>query len=299
MIRGPVCGGSAGGLISSSLSEQSMEGLPTTIVVPCYNEAIRLDSTSFLRFAGTAEDVRFIMVNDGSTDATGSVLARMCETSPHRFEQVDLAENSGKGEAVRQGMQRALAGRPACIGFWDADLATPLEAIARFRRVLAEHDEIDVVLGSRIPLLGRSIQRHPMRAVLGRTFARAASLILGLGMYDTQCGAKLFRASHELWTVLFHPFLSRWVFDVELMARLAAVRGGPAALRRSVYELPLDRWREQPGSKLRARHFAIAGLDLLRIRWNYSGARAQQYVASLPPLPTPDREELDVSIRAA
>jgi len=276
-----------------------MEGLPTTIVVPCYNEAIRLDSTSFLRFAGTAEDVRFIMVNDGSTDATGSVLARMCETSPHRFEQVDLAQNSGKGEAVRQGMQRAMAGRPACIGFWDADLATPLEAIARFRRVLAEHDEIDVVLGSRIPLLGRSIQRHPMRSVLGRTFARAASLILGLGMYDTQCGAKLFRASHELWAVLFHPFLSRWVFDVELMARLAAVRGGPAVLRRSVYELPLDRWREQPGSKLRARHFAIAGLDLLRIRWNYSGARAQQYVASLPPLPTPDREELDVSIRAA
>ncbi len=299
MIRGPVCGGSAGGLFSSSPSEPSMEGLPTTIVVPCYNEAIRLDSTSFLRFAGTAEDVRFIMVNDGSTDATGSVLARMCETSPHRFEQVDLAQNSGKGEAVRQGMQRAMAGRPACIGFWDADLATPLEAIARFRRVLAEHDEIDVVLGSRIPLLGRSIQRHPMRSVLGRTFARAASLILGLGMYDTQCGAKLFRASHELWAVLFHPFLSRWVFDVELMARLAAVRGGPAVLRRSVYELPLDRWREQPGSKLRARHFAIAGLDLLRIRWNYSGARAQQYVASLPPLPTPDREELDVSIRAA
>ncbi len=280
-------------------SEKSMEGLPTTIVVPCYNEAIRLDGATFLRFANKTPDVKFVMVNDGSTDATASVLARLCATNPQRFEQIDLARNSGKAEAVRRGMQQALAGQPACVGFWDADLATPLEAIAGFRQVLAERDEIDVVLGSRIPLLGRSIQRHPMRAVLGRMFARVASFVLGLGLYDTQCGAKLFRASRELSGVLLHPFLSRWIFDVELMARLAAVRGTPAELRHSVYELPLDRWREQPGSKLRARHFAIAAVDLLRIHWNYSGARALRYAASLPPLPVPDLEELDVSTRAA
>lgn len=276
-----------------------MEGSHTAIVVPCYNEAARLDATAYLRFASTAANLRFVMVNDGSTDATGSVLARLCEASPNRFDKVELACNSGKAEAVRQGMRRALADRPALVGFWDADLATPLEATARFRNVLASREEVDVVVGSRIPLLGRSIERHPARAVLGRTFARVASAVLGLRLFDTQCGAKLFRATPELAAVLAHPFLSRWIFDVELFARLATVRGGPRVLRKSVYELPLEAWCEQPGSKLRPRHFALAAFDLLRIHWNYTGARARRYAASLPPMPECEKEEPYVSARAA
>ncbi len=276
-----------------------MEGLFTTIVVPCYNEAARLDVSAFLRFASTTDDVYFVLVDDGSTDATSSVLAKLCAARPDRFEKVELACNCGKAEAVRRGMQRAMVGRPACVGFWDADLATPLEAIPGFRQVLAARNEIDVVLGSRIPLLGRSIQRRPARAVLGRAFARVASGVLGLGLYDTQCGAKLFRASHEIAAVLAHPFLARWIFDVELFARLAAVRGSSAALRPSMYEMPLDYWCEQPGSKLRGRHFALAVVDLLRIHWNYSGGRARRYAASLPPVPVHERKESHVSARAA
>ncbi len=276
-----------------------MEGSHTAIVVPCYNEADRLDAAAFLRFAGTAQNTRFVLVNDGSTDATGAVLARLCSANPSRFEKVELACNSGKAEAVRQGMRRALADRPALVGFWDADLATPLEAIPQFRDVLASREQVDVVVGSRIPLLGRSIERHPTRAVLGRTFARVASAVLGLRLFDTQCGAKLFRATPEVAAVLAQPFLSRWIFDVELFARLAAVRGGPGALRESVYELPLEAWCEQPGSKLRPRHFALAAFDLLRIHWNYSGARARRYAASLPPMPERERKETYVSARAA
>ncbi len=279
--------------------ESSMEGFSTTIVVPCYNEASRLDVGGFLRFANTAPAVQFIMVNDGSTDATQSILARLCSANPARFEQIDLPHNCGKAEAVRQGLQRALSSRAECVGFWDADLATPLEAIAGFRQVLSTRRDIDIVLGSRIPLLGHNIERHPARALIGRTFARAASAVLGLGVYDTQCGAKLFRASHELAVALARPFLSRWIFDVELIARLATIRATPAALRRSIYELPLDVWREQPGSKLRARHFALAAVELLQIRWSYSGARARRYAASLPPVSIDEGEEPYVSVRAA
>ncbi len=276
-----------------------MEGSHTAIVVPCYNEAARLDAAAYLRFANASANLRFVMVDDGSTDATSSVLARLCEASPNRFEKVELACNSGKAEAVRQGMRRALAGRPALVGFWDADLATPLEEIPRFRDILTGREEVDIVAGSRIPLLGRSIERHPARAVLGRTFARVASAVLGLRLVDTQCGAKLFRATPEVAAVLAQPFLSRWIFDVELFARLAAVHGGPRALRESVYELPLECWREQPGSKLRPRHFALAVLDLFRIYWNYTGAGARRYAASLPPMPIHEREEPYVSVRAA
>lgn len=276
-----------------------MEGSHTAMVVPCYNEAGRLDAAAFLRFAGTARNTRFVLVNDGSTDATGAVLAKLCAANPSRFERVELACNTGKAEAVRQGMRRALADRPALVGFWDADLATPLEAIRQFRDVLASREEVDAVVGSRIPLLGRRIERHPARALLGRTFARVASTVLGLRLFDTQCGAKLFRATPEVAAVLAHPFLSRWIFDVELFARLAAVRGGPGVLRESVYELPLEAWREQPGSKLRPRHFALAVLDLFRICWNYTGARARHYAASLPPMPEREREKSHDSVRAA
>lgn len=277
----------------------STKDLHTAIVVPCYNEAERLDVTAFLRYAHTVNNVHFVLVNDGSTDATSSVLARLCASCPDRFERLELACNSGKAEAVRRGMQQAFSGRPSCVGFWDADLATPLEAIDGFRQILAHREEIDVVLGTRIPLLGRSIQRHPARAVLGRVFARVASGVLGVRLYDTQCGAKLFRVSHELAAVLAQPLLARWIFDVELLARFAAVRGAPRSLQSSIYEMPLDCWLEQPGSKLRARHFALALVDLLRIHWNYSGARTRRYVASLPPLPTDHQEAPHVSNRAA
>jgi glycosyltransferase involved in cell wall biosynthesis len=258
-----------------------------------------LDVAAFLRFTRSAENIRFIMVNDGSTDDTSSVLARLCAACPNRFASVELACNSGKAEAVRVGLQQALADHPAAVGFWDADLAAPLEALVGFRQLLASRGDIDIVVGSRIPLLGRRIRRNPTRAVLGRLFARTASGVLGLRFYDTQCGAKLFRASGELRAVLAAPFLARWIFDVELFARLAAVRGVPGVLRSAIYEMPLDDWREQPGSKLRTRHFALACVDLLRILWSYSGPRARAYAASLTPILTVDREEPHVPIRAA
>jgi hypothetical protein len=123
------------------------------------------------------------------------------------------------------------------------------------------------VLGSRVRLLGRSIERSALRHYLGRVFATGASLTLGLPVYDTQCGAKLFRVTPALARVLERPFLTRWVFDVELLARygqVVSVGSGPAVERR-VYELPLQHWRDVPGSKVRPWDFVRSGLELVRI----------------------------------
>jgi dolichyl-phosphate beta-glucosyltransferase len=168
---------------------------------------------------------------------------------------------------VRTGLLAALGAGCDQVGYWDADLATPLRAIQTFRTVLDERPVTEMVLGSRVRLLGRRIQRRPLRHYLGRVFATAASLVLRIPVYDTQCGAKLFRASPWLREVLRTPFRSRWIFDVELIARFLDQM--PAAAGDTVddllYELPLVEWEDVGSSRVRARDFARAAIDLLVI----------------------------------
>jgi dolichyl-phosphate beta-glucosyltransferase len=238
----------------------------STIVVPCYNEANRLDVQAFLGFAHRDAGCRFLFVNDGSTDGTLPILQGLSRAGPGRFRVLDLPRNLGKAEAVRRGVLEAAGSEPERIGYWDADLATPLAAIGDFSRVLDEHPRVQVVLGSRVRLLGRSIHRRVPRHYLGRAFATAASLALRIPVYDTQCGAKLFRATPEIVSLFDEPFRSRWIFDVELLARFIAARrpaDGPAEER--LYELPLTHWEDVAGSKLRLRHFLRAALELTAI----------------------------------
>ena len=235
------------------------------LVIPCFNEVSRLPVATFDRFFAEHPEVRFVFVNDGSTDATGELLAGMQAANPGVVHLLELDTNRGKGEAVRQGMLHALRTGAEYIGYWDADLATPLEVLADFRMLLHECPELDLVMGSRVPLLGRSVDRRPCRQIGGRMFAAAAALVLGVSVYDTQCGAKLFRVSDRTVSLLGHPFCSRWAFDVELLARLLASRGGPVFGRRYLYEYPLPRWSDVAGSKMRAWHMAQATLDLARI----------------------------------
>ena len=163
------------------------------IVVPCYNEADRLRRDVFLDFVEAHDDFRFLFVNDGSTDSTLDVLSLLEQKYPNRIEVLDLSRNSGKAEAVRQGMLAAIDGGADFAGYWDADLATPLDEIPVFHRILADSPATVLVIGSRVCLLGRNVERRLFRHLLGRAFASAASLILHLKVYDTQCGAKMFR----------------------------------------------------------------------------------------------------------
>jgi dolichyl-phosphate beta-glucosyltransferase len=244
----------------------------TVIVVPCYNEAERLPVDTFRSYAGTAQDVRFHFVDDGSTDGTPDLLHELEASDPHQFSFHQLPWNRGKGEAVRSGILRAFDLDPSYVGFWDADLATPLEDIEVFREVLETSPGKEIVFGSRVNLLGRSIRRNLVRHWIGRIFATLAVGVIRVPIYDTQCGAKLFRATDEIRALFEDPFSSKWVFDLEIVARLRNARrdGGGPLPKDVIVEHPLMLWHDIAGSKIRLRDFVVVGIDLLRIHLRYN-----------------------------
>lgn len=246
----------------------------TLVVIPCYDEAARLPTASYAEFLRAHDDVGFVFVDDGSRDGTLALLRGIASEAPDRVEVLALPSNVGKAEAVRRGMLRALEGEAVAVGFWDADLATPLDAILEFQQLLDRRPEIDLVIGSRVVLLGRRIERRALRHYLGRVAATAIALSLGLRVYDTQCGAKLFRAGAPTRALFAEPFVARWIFDVEILARmLQARRAGPLApAAAAICEVPLTRWVDVAGSKVRTRDYLRGAVDLWRIRRRYRGA---------------------------
>ena len=258
------------------MTSQHATGTPRSastacVVVPCYNEAARLDSAAFRQFLIAHSCVRLFFVDDGSTDSTLDILNRLQRGYEDRAAVLASKPNHGKGEAVRLGILHGLEKfRPEFIGFWDADLATPLAAIDQFLHIFRIRPDIEMVFGSRVKLLGREVRRRALRHYLGRVFATVVSSMLRLPIYDTQCGAKLFRVEPETERIFARPFLSKWVFDVEIIARYLQLHNGDTQrVERSIYEYPLETWTDIAGSKVRPRDFATAFWDVLKIRREY------------------------------
>ena len=257
----------------SDLGARGAETGPVaTIVVPCFNEARRLDRDALLALA-TDPSVRLLFVDDGSTDDTGAVLRELSGESGD-VEILTLAKNQGKAEAVRLGMLDALEDSAPLIGYYDGDLATPPAELLRLVAALVDHPDVECVLGARVAMLGTAIDRRPFRHYAGRLFASAASAALGVQVYDTQCGAKVFRASAALRAAIEHPFQSRWAFDVELLDRLLRGGSATAAVRpEQLLEVPLHAWRDVSGSGMNLRGGIEAFRDVGRIGWNRTRAR--------------------------
>ncbi len=236
------------------------------LVMPCYNEANRLDAEKILDFMRCHPSFHLILVNDGSKDTTLDVLISMSSALPHQVTVIDLPVNGGKAEAVRQGLLHALTTGAPLVAYWDADLATPLEALDDFSRVAKRHPEITVMFGSRRQLLGHRIRRTLVRKVISRACSTMARMALGLAIADTQCGAKLLRANDALHHAVATPFTAGWLFDVELFAR---VRRASKQATGGFYEFPLPQWDEIPGSKVSGGAVVKSGIRMLGLIAEY------------------------------
>ena len=245
--------------------------MSTCLIVPCYNEAERLPVDHFASFASDHPTIHFCFVDDGSKDNTHDVILNLCSKVGEQTFPLLLAKNSGKAEAVRQGLLHVLNRQYDRIGYWDADLATPLNAILDLNRIMDEKPEVRLVMGTRVKLMGRKIIRHEFRHYAGRIFATMASMTLRLPVYDTQCGAKILRVNEYTKTIFEQPFISRWIFDVELIARLVAQwkQENSENSHSRIYEFPLHEWVDIDGSKIRFRDILKVGIDLCKIKWSY------------------------------
>ena len=240
----------------------------TFLVIPCYNEETRLNSEAFKSYIKQNPNVRFLFVNDGSSDNTETLLKAL--SLFENMECLSLKTNMGKANAILNGTQHLLSKYPEVdlIGYWDADLATPLSEVSRFQVSFSVDERVLGVFGSRISRLGSKIERKAIRHYLGRVFATAASFLLGMNVYDTQTGAKIFHRSLAL-EIFREPFRSKWLFDIEILFRI----------KNSIFyelnseilmELPLKFWKDVDGSKLKLLDFVKAPIELVALRIRYA-----------------------------
>ena len=254
-------------IVPNNLKTTSARAVPpqvapnALIVVPCYNEAERLCVTSFLTYMDTSPAVSFVFVNDGSSDATLDRLADLQNRRPNRIHVLSLSQNSGKAEAVRQGLLYASGLGVELMGYWDADLATPLDSIDDFARVANKLTGVTVIFGSRRALLGHRIERTMKRRLVSRLCALLARQAVRLPVGDTQCGAKLLRNTATVRNAIATPFSAGWLFDVELFARISK----DTTERGVFYEQPLCEWNEVAGSKVSGAAILKSGLCMLRL----------------------------------
>ena len=234
------------------------------IIIPCYNEGDRLPIKEFSKFSDENENIHFLFVNDASKDNTLEVLETICKDNT-RFNFISLETNKGKSGAVLNGMQHAFEENHKIYGYFDADLATPLNEVNRLAEYIENKNKV-FAFGSRIRKIGSEVNRTVKRHIFGRIFATFASNILNLAVYDTQCGAKLF--SKEAAKVAFNnEFVSRWFFDIEVIQRLK-VHYAETFLQRSM-EVPVLQWKEIGDSKITFKDVIKTPMELMKIKTSF------------------------------
>ena len=236
------------------------------IVIPCYNEENRFPLKEF-EDGYKNTNFYFLFVNDGSKDLTINVLNNFREGREDRVFVLNQLQNGGKSEAVRAGMLAASKISDfEIVGYLDADLATPLNEVKNITDKIG--DNILFAFGSRIKRLGANVSRKWYRHILGRIFATFASLLLKLGIYDTQCGAKFFHKS--IVEIAFsHKFETNWIFDVEIFFRLKKFYKN-INISDIAKEVPLQYWVDVEGSKIKISHLFKIPFDLLKLKKHYS-----------------------------
>jgi len=272
------------GIDSASETDRHPATLILSLVIPAFNEEHRLEA-GFARLRDAiesgevpADTTEFILVDDGSTDATVARARALFDQLPH-VKILQLEKNLGKGAAVRAGV--AAAASPSIL-FADADMAIDPSQTPQFIEALSV---ADLAIGSRAAS-GASVDRPSIsRSLMNRIFNRIVNTVTRVSLDDTQCGFKAFRAPAA--KLLFHcTATERMAFDVEVL--LLARRLGL-----TINQVPVH-WLRVKGSHVRSWSDSVSMVhDVLGVR------RSADKVAPLPgalvKLPAPSSDDSDES----
>jgi glycosyltransferase involved in cell wall biosynthesis len=237
------------------------------VVVPVFNEEKRFNHQFWLDLVSVRK-LKIWFVNDGSTDNTQQLLEELCLLH-QSFECVNLLQNLGKANAIREGFLHIFTEielENQLVAFIDADSALPVEEFNYFIEeavdLLGKFPEIGSVWASRVALSGHNIDRNVYRHILGRFVATFMSAGEKNFPYDTQCGFKVFRPTPTLSKVLRQTFKSKWFMEIELLSRIRTLNIESYEIR----EIPLREWRDVSGSHIRFSNFAFIVVEMIRVK---------------------------------
>jgi len=233
------------------------------IIIPCFNEEKRIVPGEYIELLRNKQNIHFIFYNDGSTDKTQGILESIQQSSPGQVQIINSAHNTGKAVAVRSGILVAISDASfEYTGYLDADLSVSFDEFFNLLKKTVDH-KADYAFCSRIKMLNTDIQRNFLRHIIGRTITTILDLFLKLGIYDTQCGAKIFtsRLSDKIFK---DEFITRWLFDMELFIRIKQTESFAKGL-----EIPLKTWIARKGSKLNVSHYPRIIKDIFTLITKY------------------------------
>ena len=240
------------------------------IVVPCFNEEKRMDISKWQTIVNTFASCQWVFVNDGSSDGTSLLLNQLTGQNVY---QIDLPTNHGKGNAIRAGLLHVINRSSmtplaelefSTIGYIDSDGAFDLLDIELLLSVAEEKMEsvppYKVIIGSRVKLAGRHIERSKLRHYLGRLIATYVCQGWEKAPYDTQSGFKIFSLDSSFREAAKTPFKTSWFFDIELLLRLDTLD----SLR--IWEVPLMKWEEIRESSITGSKYLSICRQIITIR---------------------------------
>ena len=224
--------------------------------MPAYNEALRLPATVATTVAYLERQSwssRLVIVDNGSSDDTASVIRSIADSSARVPVDVIGCARPGKGAAVRRGL---LTSKSRFVGFFDADLATPVETLATTMALLA--GGAAAVVASRHAPGSMLVRRQPVGRRVGGAVFRRMTHALVPGVHDTQCGFKFFDRE-AVTRALTQCRTTGFAFDVELLRKIQADGG-------DIVEIPIA-WTDDPRSTFRPIPDGVASFAaLLQLR---------------------------------
>lgn len=216
------------------------------IIVPCFNEANRLNVEYFKKLIEQSNDVLYVFIDDCSTDNTIKLLNTLKSFKASKVTVVANPNNLGKGESIRKGWLEIINKYPSIefLGFIDADSAFALQDVNKIIKLSFSND-FDSVWSSRVKLAGREIRRSLYRHFIGRIIQTYLQFFYRFGIYDSQSGLKVWRKNQKFTLSIMDTFRTRWFFEVEMLIRVNNL-----GFEINVWEEPVLAWRDVPGSKI-------------------------------------------------